>query len=107
MSEYVPTTEEIRQGWAEFAGFELPAAEADARFTRWLAEVERAAAEKAVAVVRAEIRGIPHWWNAESNYGEFDIQPLGPNETSEQGAFMRVMSVLDECAAVYRREETE
>lgn len=72
-----------------------------------LAEVERAAAEKAVAKVRAEIRQVPRWWNSEQGYGEFDLQPLGPNETSEKGAYMEVMRVLDECTEAYRRERKE
>lgn len=46
------------------------------------------------AIVR-EILLIPHWYNDERQYGEFDLQPLGPNETSEHGAFMEVMRAID------------
>jgi hypothetical protein len=44
MSEYTPTTRDVRQYWVrEWA----PSPELEAQFDRWLAEVERAAAEKA------------------------------------------------------------
>lgn len=45
---------------------------------------------------KREIKGIPHWYNEERGYGEFDLQPLGLDETSESGAFMAVMAVLDD-----------
>lgn len=45
MSEYTPTTEEVRRYWV---GKWVPSAELEAQFDRWLAEVQRAAAEKAV-----------------------------------------------------------
>lgn len=60
MSNYVPTTEEVRDGWVclIFDGGAREEAKLDSRwnqelseaqFDRWLAEVERAAAEKAWA----------------------------------------------------------
>ena len=42
----------------------------------------------------AEVRSIPHWWNPDDQYGEFDMLPLGPDETTERGAFMAVREVL-------------
>lgn len=110
MSEYTPTTDEMRNVYASVQALGIrsgpPGAieynHGKAKFDRWLAEVERAAAAKALAKVRSEIRQIPRWWNTELGYGEFDLQPLGPYETSEKGAYMEVMRVLDECAAEIR-----
>lgn len=45
MSEYTPTTQEIKKFAAEMLGWDL--ADPDAAFDRWLAEERRAAAEKA------------------------------------------------------------
>lgn len=45
MSEYAPTTQEIKEFAAEMLGWDL--ADPDAAFDRWLAEERRAAAEKA------------------------------------------------------------
>lgn len=110
MSESTPTTDDVESAyaseWDSYHGYQW-SAELASGFRRWLTSVERAAAEKALNHIRSEIQGIPHWWNSELNYGEFDLQPLGPNETSEKGAYMEVMRVLDECAAAYRREDTE
>lgn len=41
-----------------------------------------------------DVRVIPHWYNPEEAYGEFDLQPLGPDTTSEHGAFMAVREVF-------------
>lgn len=51
----------------------------------------------------SEVRSIPHWWNPNIKYGEFDMLPLGPDETTEQGAFMAVREVLT--SNPYRKEE--
>ncbi|KKI18732.1 MULTISPECIES: hypothetical protein [unclassified Leucobacter] len=75
----------------------------EAEVEEFLAQERRAAAEKAWDDARAAIRGIPHWANPETGQGGFDLQPLGPNETSEEGAFMEVMRVLAENP--YRAEE--
>lgn len=53
---------------------------------------------------RRSVRAIPHWFNTDDKYGEFDLQPLGPDETSEQGAFMAVMEVLNENPYIERGE---
>lgn len=76
-----------------------------AEFRRMLAEERRTAAEKAWDAARAEIHGIPHWANPETGQGGFDLQPLGPNESSEEGAFMEVMRVL--AKNPYRAKETK
>lgn len=47
MSEYMPTTDEIREDWVWDAPTPGMRAEAVATFDRWLAEVRREAAEKA------------------------------------------------------------
>lgn len=60
----------------------------------WLTEQKRAAAEAAWEAARQEIRTIPHWYDPEKKYGEFDLAPTGPNETTEHGAFMAVMEAL-------------
>lgn len=56
--------------------------------------VKRAQAE-AWEDARRSVRTLPHWYNTDDRYGEFDLQPLGPDETSEAGAFMAVMGVLE------------
>lgn len=104
MSEELETTEEIRAGYA-FNRYSIEAAHGE--FDRWYAEEIRKAKGEVVALVRSEIRQIPRWWNSELGYGEFDLQPLGPNETSEKGAYMEVMRVLDECAGEYRKEKND
>ncbi len=65
-------------------------------------KIEREAAARALAEIRREIRSIPHWWNSEEQCGGFDLQPLGPDASSEEGAFMEVMRVLDARAAEIR-----
>lgn len=52
MSDYTPSTEEIRERWLLFDGGPVPADHAE--FDRWIAEVERAAAETAWDDGRAE-----------------------------------------------------
>ena len=114
MSDYTPTTEEVRHAhvgkqavcvnhgdwiteeqWAEFG----------AEFDRWFTEELRKAKAEAWEHARRELRAIPHWWNTENQHGEFDLQPLGPDKTSEQGAFMHVKQIMDNNP--YRREETK
>jgi hypothetical protein len=69
----------------------------------WLAEVRRKAAEEGWNAARMAVKSVPHWYDPEAEYGEFDLQPLGPNETSEDGAFMEVMRELD--ANPYKKGE--
>lgn len=54
----------------------------------------RAAAEEAWEAARQEVRALPHWYDPKKKYGEFDLAPTGPNETTEHGAFMAVMEAL-------------
>ena len=72
-----------------------------------LRAIEREAAARALADIRREIRSIPHWWNSEEQRGGFDLQPLGPDATSEEGAFMEVMRVLRARAAEMRQANPE
>lgn len=67
-------------------------------------EAKAAIWDEAVRTVRLEIRAIPHWFNPEDGYGEFDLQPLGPDETTERGAWMAVQSVFDDIHNPYREE---
>lgn len=60
MSDYVPTTEDVREGYVEGTGF---GEEVYAQFDRWLAEVERAAAEKAWDRCVGEMPIDPDWKN--------------------------------------------
>lgn len=66
MSDYVPTTDRVRADYAET--YEGTDERRYARFDRWLAEVERAAAEKAwvegAHAVTVEIRQDPKTPNA-------------------------------------------
>lgn len=61
-------------------------------FDRWLNE-ERA---KAWDLARSEVRSIPSWYNTETGKGGFDLQPLGPYTSSEEGAWDAVMEILDQ-----------
>ena len=63
-------------------------------FAAYAPMIKRAKAE-AWEHARRKLRAIPHWWNTEDQYGEFDLQPLGPDKTSEQGAFMHVKQIMD------------
>ena len=103
MSECTPTTEEIREAfasrfWDDYSVYqptEEDLGEERANFDRWFAEELRKAKAEAWEHVGRELRAIPHWWNTEDQHGEFDLQPLGPDKTSEQGAFMHVKQIMD------------
>ena len=56
MSDYTPTTEQVRKYWL---GKWAPSDNLDAQFDRWLAEVERAAAARALEDAADEIF-VPH-----------------------------------------------
>lgn len=60
--------------------------------------VERDARIRAEVIdwIAGRIRSIPHWWDADTKYGEFDLEPLGPRHTSEQGAYMEVSRAVDD-----------
>lgn len=45
--------------------------------------------------IRNEILAIPHWRDPETARGGFDLQPLGPHESSEEGAFNEVMAAFE------------
>lgn len=59
-------------------------------------EHDRRVAEKAWDLARREIRTLPSWYNPETGKGGFDLQPLGPDESSEEGAWNAVMEILDD-----------
>lgn len=91
MTEYTPTTEEVRNDYRfSIKRPDICGKDFGFEFDRWLNEIRAEAWDAAWR----EIRMIPHWWNTEDQYGEFDLQPLGPDETSEQGAFMAVREVM-------------
>lgn len=68
MSDYTPTTEEVRQQYVfsdsviDGTSFEDPA-QGEAEFDRWLAQVELAAAEKAWNRCVGEMPIDPDWKN--------------------------------------------
>lgn len=95
MSDYTPTTEEVRTCFSYDTVARDWSDERKAEFNRWLAEELRKAKAEAWEHARRELRAIPHWWNTEDQHGEFDLQPLGPDKTSEQGAFMHVKQIMD------------
>lgn len=70
----------------------------------WYAEEIRKAKEEAWKEARAEVRNLPHWYNPKTGKGGFDLQPLGPDESSEDGAFDAVFEILD--ANPYRKDHT-
>lgn len=108
-SEHTPETMKAREVfiWGMTPVFPGEREEAGEKFDRWLAkhdaEVERAAAEKAWDRLAGEIRGIPSWWNSDEQCGGFDLQPLGSNASSEEGAYMEVRRVMT--PNPYRRGE--
>lgn len=61
-------------------------------FQDWLNE-ERA---KVWDLARSEVRSIPSWYNAETEKGGFDLQPLGPDASSEEGGWDAVMEILNQ-----------
>lgn len=98
-----PTWDEIRDVWVDSrARNNTEVEQYQAAFDRALAahdvQVFREGFTKgrsvALAAVRAEILSIPHWYNTEDRRGGFDIQPLGPDASSEEGSFMAVMEAL-------------
>lgn len=94
--DYTPSTEDIRGGYIDgewFAGGRMGRTGLD--FDRWLAEYTRQQREEAWNHARAEVRMIPSWFNPETREGGFDLQPLGPDASSEEGAWMAVMEILD------------
>lgn len=100
---YTPSTEEIRTRY--LAGYldSLDAWIASKEFNRWLAEYTRQQREEAWNHARSEVRMIPSWFNPETREGGFDLQPLGPDDSSEEGAWMAVMEILDDNP--YRQDE--
>ena len=93
---YTPTTEEVRNSYASWS-------DTYPEFDRWLADHDRQKKSEGWERARQELRSIPYWYNKEDQYGEFDLQPLGTNETSERGAYMAVKQIMD--ANPYREEE--
>jgi hypothetical protein len=61
------------------AGF--TASEDEARMLQWRADWDA-------------VNSLPHWYDPEREYGEYDLQPLGPDDTSEHGAFMLVRAAM-------------
>lgn len=102
MSEYTPTTDEVETHWADvgFAGDRES-------FRRWLAEVERSAAYKALT------DAVDDWESGTVEHDEIkhtSDAPLGWGDGSVVDAVMAsgpVMTWLRKRAAAYRREETE
>lgn len=100
--KYTPTTEEVTAAWMHWRHAGETEEERAEGLARWLAahdvQVFREGFTKgrsvALAAVRAEILSIPHWYNTGDRRGGFDIQPLGPDASSEEGAFMAVMEAL-------------
>lgn len=95
MSEYTPTTEAVKEAfaneWDSYHGFQWSTSEAEG-FDRWLAEVERAAAEKALDSV-----GEVLWVHRKSGGGPDD----------RYAGMMRARFLVMQSASAYRREETE
>lgn len=103
MTEYTPDTDEVRDAWRQAwswgfvstasedaVGPSFNSSDVYAQFDRWLNEIRAETWDRAWR----EIRMIPHWWNTDDQYGEFDLQSPGPDETSEQGAFMAVREIM-------------
>lgn len=90
MNEYTPTTEAVKEAfaneWDSYHGFQWSTSEAEG-FDHWLAEVERAAAEKAV---RGFVRRVSD--SIEDYLSIATLDALGAE-------YIR--------AEAYRREETE
>lgn len=101
MREYTPITSDVKSKYEYVrSGFwrddPRPFSE---EFDRWLNE-ERA---KVWDELRSEIRMLPSWYNPETGKGGFDLQPLDPDASSEEGAWNAVMEILDENP--YRKEK--
>ena len=90
MSDYTPTTEEVRDA---YAGHDFDYAIAGAQFDRWLAEVERASAEKALLQAADEVE-LGDW----SHHGNHDDHRDAEAEAS---------TWLEKRAATYRLNEGE
>lgn len=107
-TDYTPTTDEVRMAYgdSQCVYMDDPAhahgCPQDEEFDRWLAEYTRQQREEAWNYTRSEVRSIPSWYNPETGKGGFDLQPLGPDESSEEGAWDAVMSILD--VNPYRKE---
>lgn len=54
MSEYTPTTEQVREAFSEMSGWDMSAAEADTAFDRWLAAHD-AEKDATIAELRLEL----------------------------------------------------
>lgn len=93
MTDYMPESKsvEIAYVYADVYSTENYDERKEA-FYRWLNE-ERA---KAWDLARSEVRSLPSWYNTETGKGGFDLQPLGPDASSEEGAWDAVMEILDQ-----------
>lgn len=52
--------------------------------------------EAAKAALWEEIRVLPYWRDPETGHHEFDLQPLGPNETSEKSARELIADIFEQ-----------
>lgn len=112
MTDYTPSTENILNCYAYSSeGYDgslaIPERQSKAEFGRWLAEVERAAAAKALTDAADD------WESGTVEHDEIkhtSDAPLGWGDGSVVDAVMSsgpVMTWLRKRAATYRREETE
>lgn len=60
--------------------------------------------DECIAEVRSEIRALPSWASPNGEHG-FDLQPLGPDASTEEGARVAVFGVLDAAVNPYRESE--
>lgn len=80
MTDYTPTTEQVREAFSEMSGWDMSAEEADAAFDRWLAEVRAGVVaeepeweqryehlKKFAAVAMVTLNGDPYGYRSPSN----------------------------------------
>ena len=61
---------------------------------------DKKVAAKAINDLYNDIRSLPYWVDSNGN-AEFDLEPLGPNATSEKGARMYIIEILEMHKARY------
>ena len=92
--EYTPDLEDVVNILLNHLCMFMPEDEAKAAVRRFFDAHDASVAQNVWADIWVDVMGIPHWWNTEDKLGGYDIRPLGPDESSEEGAFMEVRRVM-------------
>lgn len=111
MDEYTPSMSEVEGAYVAWrlAVTDGNEDERSEEFARMLAAHDRVVAANAWDDCKArlwhEVRGLPYWRDPATGHSEFDLQPLGPDMTSEKSARVLIVGIFDDVSNPYRITE--